>query len=268
MENKRIYECEIDYNFDKVTMEKWSEYEIITTVENRYYCTPINDLQLSIDNIQIFRREEVENDIVEWYGNTFFVRSTNKDFVVEEYDKFISGIHARAINDITDALETSKRYLEKLYKEKTELEFGKLKAYTVQDLCNLQKNNDVYIVTPNNLIYVGQVTGYYTYDKFTFYPLISCEELNMVDMKMQIDGITFKVDMLEKIDENDCRDGFQEIDCLPHYYHRYVSVYLSLEEAKYSINSTKRLNNAAEITKTKLEIKKLETELDRIIKNK
>lgn len=53
-----------------------------------------------------------------------------------------------------------------------------------------------------------------------------------------------------------------------HYYHRYVSVYLNLDEAKYSINSTKRLNNAAEITKTKLEIKKLETELDRIIKNK
>ena len=52
------------------------------------------------------------------------------------------------------------------------------------------------------------------------------------------------------------------------YYHKYNSVYLSLEEAKYSTNSTKRLDNAAEIAKTKLEIKKLETELDIIIKNK
>ncbi len=262
MENKRIYECEIDYNFDKVTMKRWSEYEIITTVDNKYYCAPINNWQLCIDNIKAFRREEVENDIVESYGNTFFVRSKNKDFVEEECDKFISNIHTRAINNITDLLESSKRYLEKLYKEKTELEFGKPKPYTVQDLCNLQKNDDVYIVTPDNLTYVGQVTGYYTYDKFTFYPLISCEEINMVDMKMQIDGITFKVDMLEKINENDCRDSFQEIDYLPHYYHRYDSIYLSLEEAKYSTNSTKRLENSAEIEKTKLKIKKLETELD------
>lgn len=260
MENKRIYECKIVYNFDKVTMKTWTEYEIITRVDNKYYYIPINDCQLR--NIKACRREEVENDIVEWCGNTFFVRSTNKDFVEGECDKFISNIHTKAINNITDALESSKRYLEKLYKEKTELEFGKLKAYTVQDLCNLQKNNDVYIVTPDNLIYVGQVTGYYTYDKFTFYPLISCEEINMVDMKMQIDGITFKVDMLEKINENDCRDSFHEIDYLPHYYHRYVSVYLSLAEATYSTNSTKRLENSAEIEKTKLNIKKLETELD------
>jgi hypothetical protein len=167
-----------------------------------------------------------------------------------------------AINNITELLESSKNYLEQLYKEKTELEFGKPKSYTVKDLCSLQKNDDIYIVTPDNLTYVGQVTGFYTYDKSTFYPLISCEELNMVDMKMQIDGITFKVDMLEKIDENDCRDSFQEIDHLPHYYHTFVSVYLSLAEATYSTNSTKRLENSAEIEKTKLEIKKLETELD------
>lgn len=266
MENKRIYECEIIYNFDKVTMKTWTEYEIISIVDNKYYYVPINDWQLC--NIKAFRREAGENNIVKWCGNTFLVRSTNKDFVERECDKFISNIHTIAINNITDLLESSKNYLEKLYKEKTELEFGKPKPYTVQDLCALQKNNDVYIVTPDNLIYVGQVTGYYTYDKFTFYPLISCEEINMVDMKMQIDGITFKVDMLEKIDENDCRDSFQEIDHLPHYYHKYNSVYLSLEEAKYSTNSTKRLDNAAEIAKTKLEIKKLETELDIIIKNK
>lgn len=47
-----------------------------------------------------------------------------------------------------------------------------------------------------------------------------------------------------------------------HYYHTFVSVYLSLAEATYSTNSIKRLENSAEIEKTKLKIKKLETELD------